>query len=53
MKKCHTCGQVVHDNCNYNQGRCPYRSPIINTHSLRFYNLFQSIKNVFKRTNKD
>ena len=48
MKKCHTCGQVVHNNCNYNQGRCPHRPPIVDTNKI-----VEWFKNVFKRTNKD
>jgi hypothetical protein len=27
--KCTTCNQVVHRNCDYNQGRCPHRKPMI------------------------
>ena len=27
--KCTTCRQEVHANCNYNQGRCPHRKPMI------------------------
>ena len=53
MTKCGTCRNEITIDCNYNQGRCPHHRPIINTHSLRFYNLFQSIKNVFSRKNKD
>lgn len=53
MMKCKTCGHLVHPGCDYNQGRCGHRPPIINTHSMRFYNLFQSIKNVFSRKNKN
>lgn len=51
--KCSTCRNEITIDCNYNQGRCPHRLPMINPHSLRFYNLVVSIKNVFKRTNKD
>lgn len=27
--KCNTCRQEVHANCDYNQGRCPHRKPMI------------------------
>ncbi len=27
--KCTTCRQEVHANCDYNQGRCPHRKPMI------------------------
>lgn len=27
--KCNTCRQPVHTNCDYNQGRCPHRKPMI------------------------
>jgi hypothetical protein len=27
--KCNTCRQPIHTNCDYNQGRCPHRKPMI------------------------
>lgn len=27
--KCDTCGHKIHADCNYNQGRCPHRKPMI------------------------
>lgn len=27
--KCAVCREPVNDNCNYNQGRCPHRKPMI------------------------
>jgi hypothetical protein len=27
--KCNTCRQIIHTNCDYNQGRCPHRKPMI------------------------
>lgn len=27
--KCAVCRKPVDDNCNYNQGRCPHRKPMI------------------------
>lgn len=47
--KCTTCRNEITESCDYNQGRCPHREPMIDTHSFRFYNLMQSIKNVFNR----
>ena len=29
MDKCKFCNQEITDNCNYNQGRCPHRKPMI------------------------
>ena len=29
MDKCATCNHPIHDNCNFNQGRCPHRKPLI------------------------
>ena len=52
--KCNTCGETIKPGCEYRQGRCPHRSPLINDIMLdqyksRFYNLINSIKNIFKR----
>ena len=49
--KCKTCGKEYSINCDWNQGRCPHHPPIINTHSMRFYNLVQTFKGLFKRGN--
>lgn len=27
--KCNTCYRPIHADCNYNQGRCPHRKPMI------------------------
>ncbi len=27
--KCNTCRQEIQNNCDYNQGRCPHRKPMI------------------------
>ena len=27
--KCETCRQEIHTNCDYNQGRCPHRKPMM------------------------
>ncbi len=41
---CKTCGKEYTIDCDYRQGRCPLHPPIINSHSMRFYNLFKLIK---------
>ena len=47
MKKCHTCGHVVHANCNYNQGRCPHTPPMVDTNKI-----IEWFKNVFTNNKK-
>jgi len=27
--RCDTCRHEIHDDCNFNQGRCPHRKPMI------------------------
>jgi hypothetical protein len=29
VDKCATCNHPIHDNCNFNQGSCPHRKPLI------------------------
>ena len=29
MTKCKTCRKEITENCDYNQGRCPHRKPMI------------------------
>ena len=29
MTKCNTCNKEVTESCDYNQGRCPHRKPMI------------------------
>ena len=29
MTKCDTCNHQIHEDCNFNQGRCPHRKPMI------------------------
>ena len=53
---CKTCGHQIHEGCNYNQGRCPHRRPMIDDimldqYKTRYYNLLQTIKGFFKRGN--
>lgn len=50
--KCETCGENLKEKgygCDWRQGRCPHREPLVNPHSFRFYNLIQSIKNLFAK----
>jgi hypothetical protein len=47
--KCTTCRQEYSIQCDYNQGRCPNHKPMINFHSMRFLNLFTTIKEWFSR----
>jgi hypothetical protein len=50
--KCNCCGENIKEHgigCDWRQGRCPHRNPIINSHSFRFLNLINSIKQLFKR----
>ena len=49
--KCKACGEEVKINCDWRQGRCPHRSPMLNLtdYHFRFYNLLQTIKGWFKK----
>jgi hypothetical protein len=52
--KCETCGEEVKLNCDWRQGRCPYRNPMFNeivldNYKMRYYNLIESIKRLFKK----
>ena len=29
MTKCDTCGHQIHEGCDFNQGRCPHRRPLV------------------------
>ncbi len=46
---CNICKKEYSPTCDYQQGRCPNHPPYINPHSMRFLNLFNSIKGWFKR----
>jgi hypothetical protein len=55
--KCKACGKKIVDKdnlqCDWRQGRCPYRHPIFNmivldNYKMRVYNLFEIIKGWFK-----
>lgn len=47
--KCDTCGEEVKLGCVWRQGRCPHRQPMLTDYHLRFYNLLQFFKGLFKR----
>ena len=47
--KCPICNNEYTVTCDYNQGRCPNHSPMINPHSMRFLNLIRAIKDWFKK----
>jgi hypothetical protein len=50
--KCDHCGESIKEGgvgCDWRQGRCPHRTPLINPHSFRYLNLINSIKQLFKR----
>lgn len=47
--KCDICRKEYDPACDYRQGRCPNHNPSIDLYNLRFYNLIQAIKNLFKR----
>lgn len=50
--KCNSCGLTIKEGgigCDWNQGRCPHRMPMLTEYHFRYLNLFNSIKNFFKR----
>jgi hypothetical protein len=51
--KCNFCGTDVKPNCDWQQGRCPHRSSMIDdilldNYKARYYNLINSLNNLFK-----
>lgn len=53
--KCNHCGEdtVKKINCDWRQGRCPHRPPILDdilldNYKARYYNLIKSIQQLFK-----
>lgn len=46
---CKTCGKQYSISCDWQQGRCPHHPPMFDTHHLRFYNLWKTIKAWFKK----
>jgi hypothetical protein len=56
--KCETCGNDYSSSCDYKQGRCPHHPSMLDQilsdpYKARFYNLFQSIKNFFTKSDCD
>jgi len=52
MNKCNYCGESFKENgigCDWRQGRCPHRQPILTPYHFRFLNLFNFIKKLFNR----
>ncbi len=52
--KCDHCGEKIRPNCDWRQGRCPHIPSMIDQilsdpYKSRYYNLLQSIKNLFKK----
>ncbi len=47
--KCETCGKTIEIGCDWQQGRCPHRSPLLTLHNMRFYLLMEQIKKWFKK----
>ena len=52
--KCIACGEDIKPNCDWRQGRCPHQPAMIDQllsdpYKARYYNLLQSIKNIFKK----
>ena len=49
--KCKTCGEdiIKKISCDWNQGRCPHRTPMLTDYHFRYFNLMQWIKGIFKR----
>ena len=48
-QKCNTCGLEIQPNCEWQQGRCPHRAPLLTDYHFRYLNLFNLIRNFFKR----
>lgn len=47
--KCTYCKGEVKPNCDWNQGRCPHIPAPADTFLVRFHNLIECIKGIFKR----
>ncbi len=47
--KCNACGSEIKSDCNWQQGRCPHRAPMLTDYHFRFFNLIQFFKGLFKR----
>lgn len=47
--KCSTCNSNITLTCDWNQGRCPHRPPMLTDYHFRFYNLAKWIKGLFAK----
>lgn len=46
---CAVCYKEVKPDCDWRQGRCPHRGPMLTNYHFRYYNLLQTIKGWFKK----
>jgi hypothetical protein len=56
--KCDQCGNEYSASCDYKQGRCPHHPSMLDQiladpYKSRFYNLLNSIKNFFTKSDCD
>lgn len=51
--KCDYCMKEVTPDCDWRQGRCPYRPAPITAYQARFLNLINSIKKFFTKDDCD
>lgn len=51
--KCNACGDEIKIDCDWRQGRCPHRTPLLTEYHFRYVNLWQSIKEWFKKDECD
>lgn len=51
--KCDYCMKDVSPDCDWRQGRCPYREPMITDYHKRFYNLIEFFKKLFTKDDCD
>jgi hypothetical protein len=49
IMKCNTCGSTIKIDCDWQQGRCPHRPPMLTGFHFRYVNLLKFIKGFFKR----
>jgi hypothetical protein len=47
--RCPTCSDEIKADCDWRQGRCPHRTPLLTDYHFRYVNLWQSIKNWFNK----
>ncbi len=52
-QKCNVCRLPIQPNCDWQQGRCPHRTPILNDYHFRYLTLFQSIKKFFTKNKNE